>query len=132
MLPEKFFDLAEQPQNENNAALADKTYDLNGFTRLIDGINAVKQAVMKILNTERFRYPVYSADYGVELESLFGRDCDYVCAELERRIAEALTADERITAVDEFAFVVRRGVVFASFIVHTVYGDFESFKEVEL
>lgn len=52
-----------------------KTYKMNednsvqGYT---DKLNAVKQAVFKILNTERYKYIMYSWNYGVELEDLFG------------------------------------------------------------
>ena len=36
-----------------------------------DGKEAMKQVIYKILMTERFRYVIYSWNYGVELEDLF-------------------------------------------------------------
>lgn len=97
----------------------------------VDGPDAVRQAVFKILNTQRYQYPVYSWDYGIELEDLFGEPVDYVCAELERRVREALTADDRINSVDDFKFdISEKRVVKALFSVHSIYGSFDCGKAV--
>jgi len=114
---------------------ADKTYRWNITTDKIggfcDGIDAIKQCIYKILNTERYRYVIYSWNYGVELADLCGKPSDYVCVEAERRIKDALLTDSRITGVDSFDFdtsAKRRITVF--FTVHTVYGDITEKKEV--
>jgi len=133
LVPDRFYAVAdemEQSEGELELNETSKTYDLKSMKSFVNEREAVSQAVVKILNTERFRYPVYSDDYGIETEDLFGFDCDFVCVELERRIVEALTVDERITEVSDFDFVVRRNTVYASFTVHTVYGEFDSEKEV--
>lgn len=113
-----------------------KTYKMNednsvqGYT---DKLDAVKQAVFKVLNTERYKYIMYSWNYGVELEDLFGEPISYVCPELERRITEALTWDSRISGVSNFAFdLSKKGTVQVSFIVHTVYGDIQTGKAVSV
>lgn len=105
--------------------------DHNIINGSVDELDAVRQAVFKILNTQRYQYPVYSWDYGIELEDLFGEPADYVCAELERRIREALTADDRIDSVDNFKFdISKKRVVAASFTVHSVFGSFDDSKAV--
>ena len=38
-----------------------------------DKLDAMKQVIYKILNTERYRYYIYSWNYGIELEELFGK-----------------------------------------------------------
>lgn len=103
----------------------------NGVIRgSVDGIEAVRQAVFKILNTERYRYPIYSWDYGVEISDLLGQPFDYVCAELERRIGEALVCDDRISGVDGFEFERQKGgAVLARFVVRSVFGSFDSAME---
>lgn len=73
-----------------------------------DGLEAVKQAIYNILNTERYRYIIFSWNYGVELQDLIGKPMDYVMVEVERRITEALTQDDRIDSVDNFEFEVHR------------------------
>lgn len=98
--------------------------DRNRILGICDGLDAVKQTVFKILNTERYAYIIYSWDYGIELKDLFGQPVRYVCPELERRIKEALLQDDRIVAVDNFEFnTSRKGVVAVSFTVHTFFGD---------
>lgn len=99
----------------------------------VDELAAVRQAVYKILNTERYLYPVYSWDYGIELDDLLGEPADYVCAELERRITEALIQDDRIDSVDNFKFdVSEKKTVKASFSVHSIYGSFDKSKAVNI
>lgn len=98
-----------------------------------DNLEAVKQAIFKILSTERYEYVIYSWDYGVELSDLYGKNPDYCCAELERRITEALLQDDRITAVDGFTFEKQKnGVIFLSFTVRTVFGEMDFSKEVRV
>lgn len=98
-----------------------------GENRIIgkcDKLQSVRQAVFKILSTERYEYLVYSWNYGIELKDLFGRSPMYVCPEIERRVKEALLQDDRITAVDSFNFdISKKGVVSVAFTVHTIFGD---------
>lgn len=98
-----------------------------------DELEAMKQVVFKILNTERYQYIIYSWDYGIELADLIGEPMDYVCAELERRINEALTQDDRIDSVDGFEFdISKKHQVVCTFIVHTIFGDVDAESEVTI
>ena len=78
-----------------------------------DELDAMRQAVSKILQTERYRYAVYDWNYGVELEDLYGKNVSYVIPELKRRIEDALLADDRVTAVTDFSFREEKGSVTA-------------------
>lgn len=96
----------------------------NRITQTVDGLEAIKQTIYKILNTERYKYLIYSWNYGIELMDLYGQPPLFVCSELERRVKEALLQDDRITSVDGFEFdTEKKGVVSAEFTVHTLYGD---------
>ena len=120
------FEIEEQP---------DKTYKMQEtiLRGKIEGKEAVRQAVYKILNTERYQYPVYSWDYGIELVDLYGEPFSYVCPELERRITEALTRDTRIQSADSFTFEQKAGGrILVTFTVHTVYGDIDTEQEVDV
>lgn len=98
--------------------------DKNKILNTCDGLEAVKQSIFKILNTERYDYLIYSWNYGIELKNLYGKSPTYVCPELERMVKEALSQDDRITAVDDFEFdISKKGVVSVSFTVHTFFGD---------
>ena len=70
----------------------------------VDDIDAIKQTIHLILSTERYEHIIYSWDYGVELVDLYGQPLSYVISELERRIIEALTQDDRIEDVINFEF----------------------------
>lgn len=91
-----------------------------------DNLEAIKQAVYLMLNIERYKYVIYSANYGVELLDLIGHPIPYVLSELKRRITECLTQDDRITAVENFEFEVNKKTVHCTFTVHSNVGSFES------
>lgn len=98
----------------------------------VDGIAAVKQSVYHILHTERFKYLIYSDDYGIELWDLFGEEPDYVETELEDRITEALLEDDRITNVGSFEFKHEKGICHVTFCAETIFGSIDGLElEVE-
>ena len=113
-----------------------KTYKLNIenniITGLCDGLESMTQVVYKILNTERYANIMYSWNFGIELLDLFGEPIDYVVSELQRRITEALLQDDRILSVDEFECQNDRKNVHITFTVHTIFGDFQTGKVVEV
>ncbi|MCM1227320.1 MAG: DUF2634 domain-containing protein [Clostridium sp.] len=123
---EQDFEIEEHPS---------KTYKMNRTNNTVRGysdeLESVKQAIYKILNTERYQYVMYSWNYGIELLDLYGEPVSYVCPELERRITEALTWDDRINSVDNFEFdISKKGEILVTFTVHTIFGDTEAEKEV--
>ena len=123
---DKDFEIEEQPSF---------TYKMQTDTNLVrgytDNLEAIKQAIFKIIMTERYQYIMYSWNYGIELLDLFGEPVTYVCPELKRRISEALLCDDRIRNVDHFEFnYPQKGVIHVSFTVHTLYGDVDVEKEV--
>lgn len=112
------------------------TYKLDTKTNTIvdhcDGLEAIKQAIYKILNTERYDYPIYSQDYGIELEELIGEPTSYVIPELERRIIDALSIDDRIIEVYNFEFESPlKNIVIVKFLVDTEFGIAEIESEVD-
>jgi hypothetical protein len=102
---------------------------ISGYT---DEREAMIQAIFLILNIERYEYLIYSWNYGIELEDLFGQPTSFVIPELERRITEALIQDSRITKVDNFSFETNRNKVYTKFTAHTIFGDIEIEKAVTI
>ena len=90
---------------------------------MCDDIEAMKQAIFKIINTERYKYLIYDWNYGIELNDLIGKPIPYVYAEIERRMKEALLADNRIKEVTDFRFSNNGGDVLCLFTVNTIYGE---------
>ena len=72
-------------------------------TGYVDGTEAMRQAILKILLTERFTYLIYSWDYGIELNETFGRSAQTLASEARRIVQEALLADSRITKITDFS-----------------------------
>jgi len=99
---------------------------------MVDGLEAVKQSVYCILNTERFEWLIYSWNYGAELKNLFGKPAGLVKAKIKKRIREALQQDDRISNVDSFSFDLYDRKLHVSFIVHTKWGEVEAEKEVSI
>lgn len=123
---EQDFEIEEQPTHTYKMNLASEL--VRGYT---DGQEAIKQAIYKILNTERYQYVMYSWNYGIELLDLYGEPVSYVCPELERRITEALTWDDRIQSVDNFEFnISKKGEIHVTFTAHTTFGDVAAEKVV--
>lgn len=97
----------------------------------VDGLEAIQQAIYCILHVERYQWPIYSWDYGVELVDLIGQDPDLVKVEAQRRISEALLQDDRILAVNDFVFTTtKRKQLLAQFTVSTTLGNVEAEMEV--
>lgn len=103
----------------------------NTINGVCDNLEAMKQVIYKILNTERYQHIIYSWNYGIELLDLYGEPVTYVLPEVKRRITEALVQDDRINSVDGFEFdVVSKGTVNVSFTVRTIFGDVQEEKVV--
>ena len=83
----------------------------NIISNYCDGIEAMKQTIYCILNTERFNHLIYSWNYGIEIEHLIGESITYVIPELERVINEALIQDSRVVQVSDFKFEVNKNKV---------------------
>lgn len=100
---------------------------ISGFT---DDLDAVAQAIYLILSTERYKFNIYSWDYGVELVDLFGKPMPYVMSELPRRVKEALTQDNRIEDVVDFTFEQKGKQLHTTFTVVTNVGNVSTALEV--
>lgn len=114
-----------------------KTYNLdtvrNRIGAMIDGREAIMQAVKKILYTERYANVIYGSNYGVELYRLFGKDLEFVVGDLEATITEALLTDDRIESISNFQ-IGRSSIdsVIASFTVNSIYGNIPMQAEVAI
>lgn len=105
-------------------------FDRGRVIGMVDGLDAVKQAVFLILQTERYRHLIYTPDYGCELEGLVGRDPLFVQSEIKRRIREALMQDDRIEDVTNFSIQFDGDSALVRFTVVSAFGSFEVAQEV--
>ena len=98
-----------------------------------DDYVAMKQAVDKILKTERFVYPIYTEDYGNDLETLIGSSVPHAKPEVHRMTTEALSADDRVTQVEiKEIKQTAPDVLSVSGVCYTIYGPINIDTEVVL
>ncbi len=111
-----------------------KTYKIlpDKIQGTLDGTEAVRQAVYKVLSTEKSEYPIYSLNYGIELEDLIGQEPSYVETELQRRFRECLLSDNRITEVKNFTFKTSGDKLSCTFDVISIFGSIPITREVNI
>lgn len=99
----------------------------------VDGIEAIRQAVEKILLTQLFQWEIYSEMYGVETDRLLGQSFDFVIADIERTIQDALAYDDRIEGIEDFEILdTEKDRMHISFTVNSIEGTFNTETEVAL
>ena len=100
-------------------------FDRNRIIGTVDDIEAVKQAIYLILQTERYESLIYNFYYGTEFDSLIGKSRELITSELERRIREALLEDDRIVKATDFTIEFPSDKAIVEFTVNTIFGDIE-------
>lgn len=129
---ENDFYIEDEPSLTYAMKLNNKINKDNIFVGKIDDVEAIQQAILKMINTERYEYEIYSWDYGIELQDLLGMDMPYVMSEVKQRITDALLSDERIESVDDFKIKISgKHTLYCTFIVTTVQGE-ELEEEMEV
>lgn len=85
-------------------------------------------------HTQRFRYPIYSWDYGADLEQYVGQTLtdEYLEADLRDEIEEALKVNQYITEIDDYAFERTGSKITVTFSVQTLLGSIEEEYDVNL
>ncbi len=118
-------------ENINIIAIPSKTYRIdfnkNRAKGIFDEIKALTQSIYKILITKRYKYEIYDWNYGIEIDDLIGMPKPYVKIEIERRIKDALSIDDRILEVYDFEFFDiynDRCSLCVKFVVKSIFGDF--------
>lgn len=124
--------ITEETEVLDSANLPTKTYKLD-FERgrcagMIDGLEAMEQAIYKMFHTKRFAHLIYSDNYG--FENMIGENEIFVRGDLPRRIREMLLQDERITSVDDFILDFVKDEAYVSLTAVTIYGDVRVLREV--
>lgn len=126
---ERDFKIEKRPSKTYKMIL--KTQEsIRGYAEQLE---AMQQAIYKILNTERYQYVMYSWNYGIETLDLYGEPVNWVCPELETRIQDALMVDDRILKVSDFEHdTTQKHVIHTTFTVQTIFGDVRAEKEVTI
>ncbi len=112
--------------------LSSKTYKLDFDNKRIqghcDGLEAVKQAIKKILLTTRNEFEIlYSEDYGSDIQNVITEDYSLETLEniIPNFIYEALLEDDRITNVTDIEMSLNNDELSISFTVETDFGTLQ-------
>lgn len=123
MLPDRNTILQEDERMPSYTPKID--FERNRIMGTVDNIDAMEQAIYLILQTERYESIIYNWYYGVEFDTLIGKSRELITSELERRIREALTEDDRINRISDFEIEFTSDKAIISFTVNTIFGDIE-------
>lgn len=107
-------------------------YNKDRVSEYTTGLEAMRQAVYLIMNTERYKYPIYSWNRGIELLDLIGQQMTYVIPTVKERITDALLQDDRILSVSDFEFEQNGNKLHVKCVVNTIFGDIETETEVSV
>ena len=114
--------------------MGDVTWNLDEMSGTkISGLDSLCQAIWVMLEVPRYRYPIYSWQYGSELDTLIGSGFSDVQQKAPTMIRDALLRDDRIDEVDSFTVsrTQQRDAADITFTVHSRLGNIEAYWTVE-
>lgn len=99
----------------------------DGKMYLVEGAEAVKIWLWKLFHTPRYRYPIYSWDYGHELENLIGQGYTqgFLKSEAEKYVKETIEYNlgGYVIEVRNFKLSFDEGLLTIEFTAITPYGE---------
>lgn len=127
--------IEEEQQNDTMPLYKEVAWDFtenipileNGEYKIVSGTEAVKTWAYKALKTERFRYLIYSFDYGTDLQNLIGKNYtpSLTKAESIRYVEECLLVNPYIQNISDVEVNFDGTTLFITGVLHTIYGDTE-------
>lgn len=122
--------LKESKQTLSTTPNLHKEYDFDFVTgqltgKALEGKEALKIWIYKTLLIKRYRYIIYSWDYGQDLEEIIGQGYEkgLIISEVERRIKDCLLINEKITSCTNFNIQLINDQLNVNFKVNTIYGE---------
>lgn len=98
-----------------------------GEFKIVTGNEAIKTWCYKSLQVNRYKHPIYSWDYGNELEHLIGTPYTKTLAQAEcvRYVEECLMINPYITGVNNIVSTFDDGLLTITCNLNTIYGSTE-------
>lgn len=93
--------------------------------KILEGKKALKTWIYKALMTMRYIYPIYSWDYGQDLDELIGQgyNHDLIESEVQRGVQECLLINDKIKGCHNFDISLINDILQISFTVDTTFGE---------
>lgn len=113
-------------QREQTSRTYKIDWDNGRIVGVVDGVEAVRQAIHKALITPRFACGIYDNQYGSELLSLLhqpGVTPELIRTESPRMVKDALLPDTRVLDVSDVNITFDGDEAQLSFVATTIYGE---------
>lgn len=134
LIPQSDRSLLEMDMKNN--IMPSKTFYIDFESKKILGMiedkKAIEQSILLALSTSRFKYLIFSWNYGEEINKLVGKPKDLARAELPRLLNECLLVDDRISAIEDLIITEVEEGLYVSFTAVTVHGDIPIEREVKV
>lgn len=122
----------DQTIEKNKTRATPKEYEIDYKTgqltgRTVEGLEAIKVWIWLVLQTPRYRYYIYTWDYGNEFEDLIGQGYseEYIEAEAQRMTEDCLLINENIQSITGFSVNMENEQLTISFTANTIYGTIQ-------
>lgn len=120
--------MSEEVESKNNDIYREYEIDFNTGQltgKILEDKAALRIWIYKTLLTNRYIYPIYSWDYGQDLEELIGQgyETDFIKSEVERRVQECLMMNEYIKGCSNFDISLINDRLQINFTVNTTFGE---------
>lgn len=119
----------DQTIEKNKTRATPKEYEIDYKTgqltgRTVEGLEAIKVWIWLVLQTPRYRYYIYTWDYGNEFEDLIGQGYseEYIEAEAQHMTEDCLLINENIQSITGFSVNMENEQLTVSFTANTIYG----------
>ena len=95
--------------------------------RKVKGKEAVRMWIWLCLHTERFRHPIFSWNYGTELEQYIGQTLtqEFLETDCQASVEEALMINPYINEIRDFQVTIEENKLLISFTAVTKFGEVE-------
>lgn len=118
-------ELEEKTESPREYGIDFETGQLTG--EIVEGLEAIKAWIWLALQIPRYRYTIYTWDYGNEYDEIIGQAYseEYLEAELYRMTEDCLLVNEHIEEISDFNVEIKNDTPLVSFVAETLYGDVE-------
>lgn len=92
----------------------------------VEGVKAIKTWAWLALQVARYRYPIFTWDYGNEFEDLIGQGYseEHIETELQRMLEDCLLINPDILGISDLEFT-HGDILHLKFRIQTLYGEDE-------
>lgn len=98
----------------------------NGAPIAVEGKEALREWIKKCIRTIKYRAAVHKdLEYGLNIDDLIGSELptDFLKAEIEREVTDALLKNTYITSIENFTFDIDGSRLIANLTVNSIYDD---------